>query len=297
MLYRRLIVLASLTVLALPSFAQKKDIVEVQRDIGLLRDDFLQFKQEMNETLANLKAAVQATLDQTNATNRALAVLEKSMRDRMKEQEESVVKPVAALSGKVDNMSDEFRFVKESVADVGVRLGKLQQQIVDLENAVKIAGAPPQAPAGGPGTAAPPPNVSASGLWDDAMRDKTSGKYDLALGEFNDYLRWFGTTDLAPSAQYYIGEIYYNQGNVDEAVKAFDTVIEKYPENTRTLDSRLLKGKALVKLGQRNEGAKEFREIIAQSKGSEQAAKAATELKNLGLPIGTAKPAPRAPKK
>jgi len=296
MLIRRLVIFASLALVAVPSFAQKKDIVEVQRDIGLLRDDFLQFKQEMNETLANLKAAVQATLDQTTATNRALAVLEKSMRDRMKEQEDSVVKPVGALSGKVDNMSDEFRFVKESVADVGVRLGKLQQQIVDLESAVKIASAPPQPPAGGPGTATPPPNVSASSLWDDAMRDKSSGKYDLALGEYNDYLRWFGSTDMAPSAQFYIGEIYYSQGKLDEAVKAFDSVLEKYPDNTRTLDARLLKGKALVKLGQRNEGAKEFREIISKSKGSEQAAKAASELKALGLPIGTSRPAPRSRK-
>jgi TolA-binding protein len=277
-------------VLAVPVFAQKKEIVEVQRDIGLLRDDLLQLKQSVDEKLANLATAVQATLDQVNATNRSVAVLEKAMRERMKEQEDTVLKPVSSLTGKVEGMTDEFRFVKESIADLNSRLGKLEQRLIDLDTAIKVRSAPPEPPPGGQTITqeAPPPGVSAAGLWDDAIRDKTSGRYDLAIQEFMQYLKYFGTTDMAPTAQYYIGDILYSQGKLQDAVNAFDSVLERYPDNSRTLDARLMKGRSFVKLGQRNEGANEFREIIKIAKGSEQAAKAASELRALGLSPGTA---------
>jgi len=299
MTIRRALLFTLALTFALPVFAQKKEIVEVQRDIGLLRDDMLQLKQSVDEKLANLAAAVQATLDQVNATNRAVAVLEKSMRERMKQQEDTVLKPVAGLTGKVETMSDEFRFVKESINDLSSRLGKLDQRIVDLDTAIKVRGAPPEPPAGGaamPAAEAAPAGVSAAGLWDEALRDKTSGKYDLAIQEFNQYLKYFGTSDMAPSALYYIGDILYSQGKLQDAVSTFDSLVERFPDNSRTLDARLMKGKALVKLGQRNEGANEFREIIRLSRGSEQAAKATAELRALGLSPGAA-PAARPPAK
>jgi TolA-binding protein len=299
MTYARVFSFTLVLALALPAFAQKKEIVEVQRDIGLLRDDLLQLKQSVDEKLANLASAVQATLDQVNATNRSVAVLEKTMRDRMKEQEDTVLKPVSALTGKVDSMTDEFRFVKESMTDLSAKLGKLEQRIIDLDTAIKVRGTPIEPPPGGPAITAetPPPGLSAAGLWDDAIRDKTSGKYDLATQEFMQYLKYFGSTDMAPSAQYYIGDILYSQGKLQDAVNAFDAVLERYPDNTRTLDARLMKGRAFVKLGQRNEGANEFREIIKLAKGSEQAAKATTELRALGLSPGAAPARPPAKKK
>jgi len=299
MTYARALSCTFALALALPVLAQKKEIVEVQRDIGLLRDDLLQLKQSVDEKLANLATAVQATLDQVNATNRSVAVLEKTMRERMKEQEDTVLKPVSSLTGKVEGMTDEFRFVKESITDLGSRLGKLEQRLIDIDTAIKVRGAPPEPPPGGPtiNAEAPPPGVSAAGLWDDAVRDKTSGKYDLAVQEFMQYLKYFGTTDMAPSAQYYIGDILYSQGKLQDAVNAFDAVVERYPDNPRTLDARLMKGRAFVKLGQRNEGANEFREIIKLSKGSEQAAKAASELRALGLSPGAAPARPPARKK
>lgn len=111
----------------------------------------------------------------------------------------------------------------------------------------------------------------------------SAGNSDLALKGFNEYLSWFGSTDAAPEAQYYIGEILYAQKKFEEALQAFDKVLEAYPRNPKTLDAHFMKGRALVRLGQRNEGAAEFREIIRISPKSDLATRSRAELKSLGL--------------
>jgi TolA-binding protein len=114
-------------------------------------------------------------------------------------------------------------------------------------------------------------------LYKDALRDKSAGNNDLALDEFKKYLAWFAATDLAPNAQYYIGEILFNQKNFDDAVQAFDGVIT-LPRNAKTLDARFMKGRALVRLGQKTDAAREFRAISAASPGSDIARRAQDEL-------------------
>ena len=127
---------------------------------------------------------------------------------------------------------------------------------MDLTNTIKVIQAPPAAPPAGGSTAGPgsasmgAPPVNADTLYSSGMRDKNGGSDDLALQGFNDYLRYFGNTEMAPNAQYYIGEIYYNRKDYDNAVKAFDTVLERYSENNKTLDAMYMKGRTLVLMGE-----------------------------------------------
>ena len=70
----------------------------------------------------------------------------------------------------------------------------------------------------------------------------------LPCRSFNDYLKYYGNTELAPNAQFYIAMIHFAQGNYETAVKEFDMVLEKYPDNNKTADALLYKGRALVKM-------------------------------------------------
>jgi TolA-binding protein len=280
--------LAVVTLLgAMPAFAQKQEIKEVQRDVAILQDDMKELRKGMDE----LRALLQQALDQSNRNGTSLAKLDAALRDRLKEQEKSVAAPVAGLGTKVDNLSEEVRFTKESVTEINSRMGKLDQRLVDISNAIKVMQAPPAPPSAlsAPGGAAsstpstPPAGVSATSLFKDALHDKSSGNYDLALEELGDYLKWFGDTDDAPLAQFYIGEVYYAKKQYEPALQAFDLSIEKYPRNAKTLDAHFMKGRSLVMLGQRDAGAEEFREIIRTAPSSGMAASARQELKNLGL--------------
>lgn len=285
----RLTALASLLALACPlaSFAQKKEIVELGRDLALLQEEVRSNSKAQNDRLASIETTLKAIQDQLAGTSRSLTVLDSGLKDRL---EKSLSAPLSSVSSKVDTLSNDFGYVRETVAEINTRLGKLDQRIVDLENTIKTMQAPPAPPSGStsaPSSPGPPPGVSSQSLYQDAFRDKTGGNYDLALKEFNDYLAWFGNTDYAPSAQFHIGEILYNQKKYEEALPAFDKVLEAYPTNTKTNDAHLMKGRALLRLNRRSDAAAEFRAIVSSAPNSDAATRARAELKDLGLSTAT----------
>jgi tol-pal system protein YbgF len=283
---------------SLPAFSQKEKIAEIQRDILLMQDQIRALQRSQDEKMAAMHVLVQQILDSANKANTAVAVLDSAMRERMKEQEKLLVAPVANVGAKVDTMSNEFAGVRESITDLSSRMGKLQNQIADINSAIKILAAPPPPPAPvAPAVVnpnAPPPGVSAETLYNGAMRDKSAGNADLAIEQFQNYLKWFGNTDLAPNAQYYIGEIKYLRGDLDGALMAFDTLLEKYPDNPKTADAMLQKGRALVKAGFKAEARQEFTSLIKKFPNHDNAAKAKTELAALNAP---ARPPARPTKK
>ena len=272
--------------LASSAFAQKKETVELQRDVALLQDQVRSMQRSMDEKLAALTVMIQQTLDSTNKANTAVAVLESGIRDRMKDQEAKLVVPVTNVGTKVDSFSEEMKGLRGSIEDVNAKMGKMQAQLVDLANAVKTLAAPPPPPPSATAPAAPtgpPAGVSAESLYNNAMRDRLGGNGDLALSGFSDFLKYFGSTDLAPNAQFYIGELYYSKGDMDAALRAFDIVLEKYPDNNKTPDAMFMKGKVLVKMSERDEAAKQFRELRKRFPTHDLSSKALSELRAMGL--------------
>lgn len=278
--------------LPLACFAQKKEQwADMQRDIAMLQDQV----KALQKTQDQLTVLLQQTLDASNKANIAIAVLQSSINERLGEQMKNVAAPVASLSSKMDTMSDSFTAMKEQVNDLTGRVGKLDQKLTDISNAVRTISAPPPVPtpaATGPNggmpaaSSGPPPGASAESTYQSARRDMDGGNLDLAMNEFQQYLQWFPNTDTAPNAQFYVGEIYLRKGDTDNAIKAFDTVLERYPDNPRTTpDAHLMKGRALTQAGKRTAAAKEFQDLIKQFPRSDAAATAKTLLKQLGYPV------------
>jgi TolA-binding protein len=279
---------------ALPALlpAQKKEIVELGRDLALLQEEVRSMNKSQNDRLSNIEATLKAIQEQIAATNRSLTVLDSGLKKRM---EDSMTRPLSGVSGKVDSLAQDFGFIRESMVEANSRLGKLDQKIADLENTVKMMQAPPAPPVGATGPApsasGPPAGVSAKSLYDNALRDKMGGNSDIAMKGFTDYLAWFGNTDLAPNAQYYVGEILYNQKQFGAAAQAFDKVLEAYSKNSKTADAHLMKGRALAELGQRSEAEQEFRALLSEAPSSDAAARARAELRKMGLSTNPRPPA------
>lgn len=291
-------VLLLLALAPVAAFAQKKEILELQRDIALLQDQVRTMQRSQDEKFGQLTAMIQQSVEEARRTSTALATLQGSLTTSVGEQAKSLVMPVQGLGTKVDQMSDEFRSVRESVADLSARMGRLETKLVDISNAVTTLRNPPSAPpgpTGGPGgtapAGAPPPGTSAEATYQNAYRDMQGGQMDLALQEFSDFLKYFANTDLGPNAQFYIGDIYLRKGDTENAIKAFDAVLERFPENSKSPDARYMKGRALVTAGKPTAAAQEFRDLIKKYPDSDVAAKAKAQLKALGYAAPSAAPA------
>jgi TolA-binding protein len=291
------------------AFGASKEIMELQRDVALLQDQVRTLQSSLDQKVAAIQTLTQQTLDSVNRTNTAVAVMQSSFNDTMNKQAQSLNGPVANVGQKLDQMSEDFRAVRESVLDMNTRMGKLDAKIADLENLINTVRAPAAAPPPATGTvppadgnanfspgssplvgasSGPPQGLQAGPLYTSAYGDKIAGKYDIALQEFTDYLKYFNNTDLAPAAQYYVGEIYYRKADYANALAAYDGVLEKYADNARTPDARLAKAMCLLKLNRNDSAAREFRDVYARyvNDHPDIAAKAKAQLRDMGLTVG-----------
>src|SRR5579864_1811 len=186
-----------LVALAPLTFGASKEIVELQRDVAGLQDQIAKLQKELDEKLILMQDRLQQTLDGVNKTNTAVALMERGFNEGMKQQQASVSAPVASVGQKLDQMSEDFRAVRESVLDMNTRMGKLDAKMADLQNLINTIRTPPPPPPPAPGATptdgqAPPaaaavvPPLSADVTYTNASRDYLGGKYDLAMQEFND---------------------------------------------------------------------------------------------------------------
>jgi tol-pal system protein YbgF len=272
--------------------AQKREILDLQRDMANLQDQMRTLQRTVDEKLATLGLQVQQTLDAVNKNNTGMAVLESGIRDRMNEQGTKLVAPVATIGTKLDQMTTEFQAVSQGVADLTQRMSKLEAQVLDLRDTLKVVSNPPAAPStsqSGSGPAAtgvaltPPAGMSADQLYNGARRDQQGGNFDLAMQGYEQYLKWYPDTQYASAAQFNIGQIYYDKNDFPSAIKAFDTVLEHYSDNQKTPDAMYMKGMALLKSGQSTAAGREFVNVIKKYPRSEVAPKARDQLKALGM--------------
>ena len=278
-----------------PVMAVAREIVELQRDVTTLLQGQKDMQTQMTQDHTVQKTLIEQSSDTVNKLNTTMSSLQKSVQD------------VQANSGtRLDTMSTQVQGLSDNLEEIKSRLGKVNQQLVDLQNSVSSidarmaggnpTGAPAGAPAGsgaakpggdaGAASSAPSgPAPSADLLYSNGLRDITSGKYELARSEFQDYLHYYGDTDLASNAQFYLGEIAYSQRQFDQAVTEYDKVISNYPKSFKLAPAHLKKGMALLDLNQKTAGVKELREVVKKYPGTEEERRARAKLKDLGVAV------------
>jgi tol-pal system protein YbgF len=278
-----------------PAEAVARELILLQQDVTSLLTGQKDLSDKLTQHDAVVKTLIGQSNDNVNKMAATMGSLQKSVQD------------VQANSGaRLDTMSTQVQGLSDNLEEIKSRLGKLNQQLVDLQNSVqsldaKISGGGVSAPAtatptsstGSPRPAGsspissvlPPGAPSADTLYSNGLRDITSGKYDLARSEFEDYLKFYSDTDLASNAQFYLGEIFYKQKQYVDAVAAYDKVLTNYPKSFKLGPARLRKGMALIELGQKTAGVRELREVVKRYPGSDEDRIARTKLKELGVSV------------
>jgi tol-pal system protein YbgF len=289
-----------------PTGAVSKEIIQLQEDVSQL----LQGQQTMRSTIdannASMRTLVQQSLDSVNALNQQMATLQKNVQEA-----------TANSSSRIDTMSTQTQGISDNLQDVQARVGKVAAQINDMQSTLqsidgRLAGgsAPAGAPAGGApsgganGSGAPPsadssngaaagnpsgrgglsslPAASSDTLYQNALRDFTTGKYDLARQEFGDYVLHYPSTDLASNAQFYLGEISYAQADYKDAIAQYNLVLANYPQSYKLAAALLKKGFAELEMGMKATGTKDLREVVRRFPGADEARRAQAKLKEIG---------------
>jgi len=287
-----------------PVGAVAREIVELQQSVNQL----IQGQKDMQTALAQ-NAAVDKTLmeqsmDTVNKLTGTMMALQKTVQDMQ-----------ANSGARLDTMSTQIQGISDNLQETLARMGKLNQQITDTQNAIQgidaklASSAPPPAAAapgagapGTPGAAAAPSGLppipgapasatsvppatapSADLLYSNGLRDLNGKKYDLATQEFGDYMKFYSTTDLASNAQFYLGEIFFAQQQYDQAIDAYGKVIENYPKSFKLAPAHLKRALALISLGEKTSGVNELRMVVKTYPGTDEERRAKAKLQELGL--------------
>jgi tol-pal system protein YbgF len=284
-----------------PVGAVAREMVELQQSVNQL----IQGQKDMQTTLAQ-NAAVDKTLmeqsmDTVNKLTGTMMALQKTVQDMQ-----------ANSGARLDTMSTQIQGISDNLQETLARMGKLNQQLTDTQNAIqgidaKLASSAPPPTASAPGAGAPPvgapPNglppipgapaaaasmppsaaPSADLLYSNGLRDMNGKKYDLASQEFGDYLKFYGNTDLASNAQFYLGQISYLQQQYDQAIDALSKVIDNYPKSFKLAPAHLLRALSLIALGEKSSGVSELRMVVKTYPGTDEERRARTKLQELGV--------------
>lgn len=258
------------------AFAQKKEVIQLQTQVQLLSDQLTQMRQSIDERLGVMRSLVEQSSDNMNKMSEAVAAMQKTLAQQNTDTQ-----------SRVEQVSGQIQTLNDSVDEMKARFAKLQKQFDDIQASQQNLTSPSAIGATGPGgmaqNSAPPPDV----LYNNALRDYNAGRYDLAVQQFGDYVKFYGNTDLAGNAQFYMADIEYRQGNFEAAVRDYDKVLEQFPGGNKAAAAQLKKGFALLELGQRDNGVRELNALVNRFPRSMEAQQARDRLKKLGATTST----------
>ena len=280
--------------------AVSKEIIELQTQVQQLLD----MVQRLQSTLDTRFGVLQNLAQQTAAQAKQMSVAVNDLQQKISVQNE-------AAGGKVDTVSGQVQSLNDSVDELKTRIAKLDKSIQDMQGQLQNMQTPQQpsamqnsAPAGG-GAMPGSPAMNAAGpaagtpamsqtpplqeTYQSGLRDFNAGKYELATGEFQDVLHYYPLDDLAGTAQFYLGEIAYQQKQYDAAVNAYNAVLEGFSGNPKAPAAQLHKGLALLAMNKKDAGIHELRLLIQRHPRTPEAASARTKLNALGVKIVAAR--------
>lgn len=114
----------------------------------------------------------------------------------------------------------------------------------------------------------------------DAWRTDDHG---ACIDRFREFLQAFSSSEYADDAAYWMADCYFKQGDYQTAILRFDDVVSQYPTSPKASEALFRQGEALMRLGPRYGKAAEkaFERVIDEYPDSTRARDAARQLEML----------------
>jgi TolA-binding protein len=299
---------------AMPAHAVSKETVELQTQVQQLLDAVQRLQSTLDARMGVLEHLAQQSADQSTQVTAAMTALQQ----KINSQNDSA-------SAKLDAVSGQTQTLNDSVDELKARITKLDKTVQDLQaqlQAMQAAQAQPQPGAAGqsgtepggsgpaspgPGAEAAPPGGTAPGTGvgqapaqqapplqetlQAGERDYNAGRYQVAQGEFQDVVHFYPLDDVAGTAQFYLGEIAYQQKDYQTAISNYNAVLEGFSGNAKAAAAQLHKGFALIAMDKREEGEHELRSLIQRHPQTPEARAARARLTAMGVKTAPTSPA------
>ena len=254
------------------------------------------------QELAQLRKDVDALNLSAHRTRGESETVLGQMDRRSREQTAENTRQTAAMNSRIEALSAELTRLSARVDELNQRLDNLSRS-----GGSSPGGSGNSGGSGSSGRTTPVPTPTpgaprssnepgAEESYKAAYSDFTKGNYSLAVAEFREFVRRFPDSPKVDSAQYWIGECYFNMGRaaasagqtersreaLERSVQEFRKVFVNYPNGSQVPTALYKEALALVELKQPKVAQARLQYIVDNFPQSEEAPLARERLKSLG---------------
>lgn len=215
-------------------------------------------------------------------------------------EDDARAQPVLALVSEIEKLREEMRSLRGQIEVLGNNIegvSKRQRDMyLDLDQrlrrfeqpgaAIAPAAAPSAAPAAA-GTEAPKTAAAATvgvdenEAYERAQGQRRIGNYQGAITAFQGFVAKYPKSTLAPRAQYWIGDSYFNLRDFRNAIASQQKLLAAYPDSASVPDALLNMASSQLEAGDSATARKTMESLIARYPSSEAAEKARRRVANL----------------
>ena len=282
---RRAPALAAL-LFALPSaacFATRQDVQVLQNDLAVMRAEQAQRDSARGAQLDRVSATLGGVTDSLRAMSTRVGKFQGDVQGQLYSFGQQLIQ-IQELTGQSQRRLQELRAgLEERAQSLGGPAGAVA---APTGSVAPVRGAPAvSAPPAGPPTATAQP-AAAEGpgpnqLYQLSLDQLRRGSAGAARSGFQDLLRQYPSSDLAPDAQFYIAESYAGEGNNTAADSGYVAVATNFPSSPRAPTALYKHALLLLKMGRAPEGRAALNEVVNRFPRSDEAELARERLRNL----------------
>lgn len=244
--------MVALVVMTTGCFATRSDMRVLQGDILSFRTEAARADSARARQLASVAAALGTVADSVRATSDRLTRFQGDTRGELRAIQQQLLQ-VQELTGQSQRRLQELRAEMEA---------RGQQPVVP-----PVAAAPGDTAVAAPVQAAPGPNQLYQLAYDQLRR----GSYSAARAGFEELLRLYPTSELAPDAQINIAEAYAAEGTAASADSAYAAVVSKYPRSLRAPTALYKLALSIARQGRRADARTAMDRVVREYPTSDEA--------------------------
>ena len=225
-------------------------------------------EQNLRTQSASLRVEIESLREQIGALNGRLEEIEHLVRDDRKMLEDS---------GK--NRATEFGQVQENITQYDSRISRIEKYLDLGPVNAPMAAKPTQSQM--PPPEADRPSGSDHEMYSRAKQAFDAGDLNAARDGFQDMIKRYPQSDNADNAQFWLGEIFYQEKWYEKAIVEYQKVIENYPNGNKVKSALLKQGYAFLNIGDKSNARIILKELIKKYPDSSEAQIATKKLSQI----------------
>lgn len=176
--------------------------------------------------------------------------VDKSSTLTLADQNDQLRQEIACLRGQIEvltnQLSEAQQRQKDFYVDLDTRLRKLEPQQVTIDGKDVYV------------------DINEQKSFTSAQELLEKGDYKDAAAAFSDFLKRYPQSGYAPSAQFFLGNAYYGQGDSTNTIVTLQAFIKNTPDNPKVPDAQFLTGRSYLELKDKAAAKKMFAALISQ---------------------------------